>query len=77
MARRILAGVVAVTLAALGARSMKTCEQYAVKAVVCDETVTVWEERVETYPKYVTRYDPCGKPYTAEVMLMVLRKALS
>ncbi len=46
------------------------------QATACDrpysppvyQTVTVWEQRVEAYSTWVTRYDHCGRAYRAEVI---------
>lgn len=64
MTRTILAAVVALTLANLGGTAARACDTCTYKKVVCHETVVTYEPRTEAYTRQVTRYDPCGQPYT-------------
>jgi len=73
MGRILLASVMAAVVALTGATTAKASNyndyyKPCYKKVVCYETVTCWEARTESYTKYVTKYDHCGRPYTCEVV---------
>jgi hypothetical protein len=74
MGRFLLAGLMAAAMALTGATSAKASNYYndyckpCYKKVVCYETVTCWETRTESYTKYVTKYDHCGRAYTCPVV---------
>ncbi len=73
MGRIVLAGLMAVALAATGTTQAKASGYYddckpCYKKVVCYDTVICYETRSESYTKYVTKYDHCGRAYCCEVV---------
>ena len=64
----LIGGIVclATLIGALGASASEPC--YTYKLVTCYENVTVWVCKDVTYSKTVVKYDPCGKPYYAQVL---------
>jgi len=59
--------VVAVTMGFVVATAASACDAPVYKKVVCYENVTTVETVQVPYQKPVTRYDDCGRCYTAYV----------